>query len=189
MHPAVSSSAASAQLQVEETAYDSEDNNLTVYSAPDSSRKVRSRTLASQLRDPLEFEQGFYQDFIDTFKNFSATLELENKGSVARDHLANERTYLAWLRTALSLIAVGVGVTQLFRLSTTQDFYFTGKALGAALVILGLLFCFLGTYRYFQVQRWMTKDRYPATRGIAVLGTGMISAVIFALIVATLSGP
>lgn len=45
--------------------------------------------------------------------------QLENKGSVARDHLANERTYLAWLRTSLSLTSIGVAITQLFRLSSS----------------------------------------------------------------------
>jgi uncharacterized membrane protein YidH (DUF202 family) len=29
---------------------------------------------------------------------------LTNEGSTARDHLANERTYLAWMRTGLALI-------------------------------------------------------------------------------------
>lgn len=35
--------------------------------------------------------------------HLSLTADLDNtKGSVARDHLANERTFLAWLRTSLS---------------------------------------------------------------------------------------
>ncbi|KAF2220800.1 hypothetical protein BDZ85DRAFT_265771 [Elsinoe ampelina] len=47
------------------------------------------------------------------------SIELENKGSVARDHLALERTFLAWLRTSLSFASIGIAVTQLFRLNTT----------------------------------------------------------------------
>jgi uncharacterized membrane protein YidH (DUF202 family) len=33
---------------------------------------------------------------------------VENRGSTARDHLANERTFLAWVRTALGLVGLGV---------------------------------------------------------------------------------
>jgi hypothetical protein len=34
---------------------------------------------------------------------------LENSGSVARDHLACERTYLAYVRTSLAIASTGVG--------------------------------------------------------------------------------
>ena len=47
------------------------------------------------------------------------SISLENKGSVARDHLALERTFLAWLRTSLAFASIGVAITQLFRLNTT----------------------------------------------------------------------
>jgi len=33
---------------------------------------------------------------------------VENLQSTARDHLANERTFLAWVRTALGLVGLGV---------------------------------------------------------------------------------
>jgi len=36
-----------------------------------------------------------------------------NEGSAARDHLANERTFLAWLRTALGLVGLGLLVEKL----------------------------------------------------------------------------
>jgi uncharacterized membrane protein YidH (DUF202 family) len=34
---------------------------------------------------------------------------VENKESTARDHLANERTFLAWSRTGMSFLAAGLG--------------------------------------------------------------------------------
>lgn len=34
----------------------------------------------------------------------------KNTGSTARDHLAAERTYLAWLRTGLGFVALGIAV-------------------------------------------------------------------------------
>ena len=37
------------------------------------------------------------------------SLRLENSGSVARDHLASERTFLAYMRTSLAISASGVG--------------------------------------------------------------------------------
>ena len=40
---------------------------------------------------------------------YGPCLLLENSGSVARDHLASERTYLAYVRTSLALASAGVG--------------------------------------------------------------------------------
>ncbi|RYZ32693.1 MAG: DUF202 domain-containing protein [Propionibacteriaceae bacterium] len=37
----------------------------------------------------------------------------EHLGTLTRDLLANERTYLAWLRTAVSLMVVGLAVARL----------------------------------------------------------------------------
>jgi Domain of unknown function (DUF202) len=36
-------------------------------------------------------------------------LVLQNSGSVARDHLASERTFLAYVRTSLTIATTGVG--------------------------------------------------------------------------------
>ena len=35
---------------------------------------------------------------------------LQNSGSVARDHLASERTFLAYVRTSLTIATTGVGI-------------------------------------------------------------------------------
>ncbi|KAL6235956.1 hypothetical protein BDW75DRAFT_126114 [Aspergillus navahoensis] len=66
-------------------------------------------------RDAKEPHASWYSRLADRY----GSLELENKGSVARDHLALERTFLAWLRTSLAFASIGIAVTQLFRLSNT----------------------------------------------------------------------
>ena len=40
-----------------------------------------------------------------------------NSGSTARDHLANERTFLAWARTGLTFVGLGVAIDSLLRVS------------------------------------------------------------------------
>ncbi|KAI1613262.1 hypothetical protein EDD37DRAFT_339956 [Exophiala viscosa] len=56
---------------------------------------------------------------VKTFAGNYGSVSLENKGSVARDHLALERTFLAWLRTSLAFASIGIAITQLFRLNTS----------------------------------------------------------------------
>ncbi|KAJ1835709.1 hypothetical protein IWW55_002326 [Coemansia sp. RSA 2706] len=104
------------------------------------------------------------------------SLKLDNKGSVARDHLANERTYLAWVRTSLSMVTVGVAIRQLYRVSIdlggdvdpTDDSSMSdplaGKVLGVSFVGLGMAFVFVGLYRYFHSQTLMTKGKFPVSR-------------------------
>ncbi|CAG8554276.1 751_t:CDS:2 [Funneliformis mosseae] len=84
------------------------------------------------------------------FDEYKPSLVLENKASVARDHLANERTFLAWLRTSLSFVGIGVAVTQLFRLKGESSF---------------------GIVRYFHSQYLMTTGHFPASRGSVLVGT------------------
>jgi len=48
------------------------------------------------------------------FKRLNPTLVLQNSGSVARDHLASERTFLSYVRTSIGLAGAGVGIVQLF---------------------------------------------------------------------------
>mgnify|MGYP001178986193 FL=1 len=44
-----------------------------------------------------------------------------NTGSTARDHLANERTFLAWARTGLTFVGLGVAIDSLVRVSQASE--------------------------------------------------------------------
>ncbi|TLS24039.1 hypothetical protein PpBr36_08669, partial [Pyricularia pennisetigena] len=114
------------------------------------------------------------------------SVELDNKGSVARDHLALERTFLAWLRTSVSFASIGIAVTQLFRLNTSintgrgrdgetghdlAELRRLGKPLGAAFLGISILILFLGYGRYVRGQRWVMAGRFPASRGTVIIVT------------------
>ena len=103
--------------------------------------------------------------------------------SRTRDHLANERTYLAWMRTAVSLMGFGVVILRLraFHPPSLPRPGF-GWKLGLIFSLVGLLTVLLSTWQYFTVRRDIEEDTYePADRwvilfslAIALLGTGII---------------
>ncbi|KAK4998871.1 hypothetical protein LTR66_001969 [Elasticomyces elasticus] len=128
------------------------------------------------------------------------SVELENRGSVARDHLALERTFLAWIRTSLSFASIGIAVTQLFRLNTslqtgegssvpTADMArlrHIGKPLGATFLCISILVLFLGFHRYFESQHYVIRGKFPASRGTIVLVTLVAGALIVSSLVVVL---
>ncbi|KAH8815153.1 hypothetical protein F5884DRAFT_665069 [Xylogone sp. PMI_703] len=119
------------------------------------------------------------------------SVELENKGSVARDHLALERTFLAWLRTSLAFASIGIAITQLFRLNTTtacpSDQYRhlrqMGKPLGATFLGISIFVLIIGFHRYFEGQHWVIHGKFPASRASIT----MVAGVTFALMIVSLA--
>ncbi|TGO86483.1 hypothetical protein BPOR_0300g00120 [Botrytis porri] len=123
------------------------------------------------------------------------SIELENKGSVARDHLALERTFLAWLRTSLAFASIGIAITQLFRLNTSNSttpvplepkssLRHLGKPLGATFVGISILMLSVGFHRYFEGQFYIIRGKFPASRGsIALVATITGALMVTSLVV------
>ncbi|KAI8356763.1 hypothetical protein EDC96DRAFT_597228 [Choanephora cucurbitarum] len=88
---------------------------------------------------------------IEFFATHSLSITLENKGNTARDHLANERTYLAWFRTSLTLVTLGIGIVQVYH-TPTASHKKLGKALGLVFMMASILFLYFGNVRYFHAQ-------------------------------------
>jgi len=103
--------------------------------------------------------------------------------SRVRDHLANERTYLAWMRTAIALLGFGVVIVRLraFQIPSTP---YTGNGwkLGLIFSLVGLVTVFLSTTHYFAVRKHIEDDTYEPTDrwviifslAIMILGSGVI---------------
>jgi len=101
-----------------------------------------------------------------------------------RDHLANERTFLAWVRTSVSLMGFGVLIARLrylfVALGTAAPKAGTpshSSLLGLAFVIVGLVSLVFATANYTRTRRGIDTGTYEP------LGTAIyiISIVIFAL--------
>jgi uncharacterized membrane protein YidH (DUF202 family) len=95
-------------------------DGLNADETPPSSKKAGNRVSDEPSEDS---EEDDHPEIVPWYKQIAekyGSISLENKGSVARDHLALERTFLAWLRTSLAFASIGIAVTQLFRLNTTS---------------------------------------------------------------------
>jgi len=120
------------------------------------------------------------------------SLVLENSGSVARDHLASERTFLAYLRTSLTVASAAIALAQLLtpngRFSEPLlPFEMYARPLAVMSIILALFVLFVGVSRYFSIQVALTQGKFPVTRvrlGVIALAFGAIISLVFGLLVA-----
>ncbi len=108
-----------------------------------------------------------------------------------RDHLANERTFLAWVRTAIALISFGVVIAKLrFLVATMPAAPGRGAGTGAHSTELGLCFAGVGlatlafaAAHYETTRRAIIAGDYQASGRIigafvlVVFALGMVSIV------------
>lgn len=111
-----------------------------------------------------------------------------------REHQANERTFLAWLRTSIALIGFGFAIArfglflqQLQRTLTPQepptDTLLTSENLGISLVVFGIVIIAVAAWRYNRVLGQIERGDYRPSR----LTIWVVTAVV--MILGTLSIP
>ncbi len=102
-----------------------------------------------------------------------------------REHQANERTFLAWLRTSIALISFGIAIArfaiflrQLNLAITQQETHVNplsnSENLGLALVISGIFTIVLAAWRYNQVFWQIERSDYQPNRLIVWIMTVVV---------------
>ncbi|PBK67389.1 hypothetical protein ARMSODRAFT_306768 [Armillaria solidipes] len=117
------------------------------------------------------------------------SLTLQNNGSVARDHLASERTFLAYIRTSLALASAGVALVQFFSISSIDSGHIQiyARPIGAATIVLAILLLFIAVIRFFSVQAYLTRGLFPVTRASVFVVFAFLMALIVVVFGALIS--
>lgn len=109
-----------------------------------------------------------------------AEVERKNQLLYTQQHLANERTYLAWIRTAIAIVGIG-------SLSSSLHFLIgdTGKMIsnilalivGSGAAVLGILIIIFATYNF-------TKNKKQIETGIFYMASfPVLTSSIFLIII------
>ena len=127
------------------------------------------------------------------------TIEDKQSGGLRnrRVHMANERTFLAWIRTSIGIMAFGF-VVERFTLFIKQMSIVLGNSninislptshgysaiAGIYLVGLGTLISVLAFFRYKQVERQIYEDSYqPASKLNILLTLSVLTIGVFLVI-------
>jgi putative membrane protein len=118
-----------------------------------------------------------------------------NNPNLARDHLANERTFLAWVRTGIAGVAFGFAIGR-FAVAIRQWMQIQGRMapssglsvwFGAATMIAGVLVCVAGLLRYRRTREQIESGMFQPAGFIidlvgivtALLGVGLAAYLIY----------
>ena len=100
-----------------------------------------------------------------------------------RDHLANERTYLAWVRTSIALLGFGVLIAKLRFLGISPHGGRLSTLLGLTFAATGLLTLVFAAWHYARTRRMIDGGDYTSSPqlvlafGGVLLGLGLASVL------------
>lgn len=108
-----------------------------------------------------------------------------------QQHLANERTFLAWVRTGIAVIGLGFLATGVvFRSNVFRDLgHWIAAVVGIGAVFLGAVIMFCATRDYFRKQRGINESafRSPHLSIWVIFSTlGLIDILLLVLVIALL---
>jgi putative membrane protein len=97
----------------------------------------------------------------------------EQGGTEIREHLANERTLLSWVRTGVSLISLGLVVERAGALAKAADLQVGSTNgsdfFGLALALLGALTLILGTTQFLRNRRSISAGDFESSVAVYLI--------------------
>ncbi|MFC4617765.1 YidH family protein [Camelliibacillus cellulosilyticus] len=111
--------------------------------------------------------------------------EVVGELKVAQQHLANERTFLAWIRTAVSIVGIGFLATSLhFAIGNHRNTLidFIAILLGICSCLVGILTTVIATISYNQKKRHIQCGVFVPTK-LPIAAIVMFLIILFGIVV------
>lgn len=110
-----------------------------------------------------------------------------NDSKYIQQHLANERTFLAWLRTSLTIIGIGFLAANLIYNSSNFDksASWLASLAGFGSVILGICIMIMATIDYFVKQKGINSESFRSPTAIIwiiFISLGIIGVLLIGLL-------
>jgi putative membrane protein len=101
-----------------------------------------------------------------------------------QQHLANERTYLAWVRTSIAIIGIGFLASSLHFnniRSVSQAADTIAVFVSVFSLLIGLIILFFATTHYFSVRKNINRQTFESASNLIKISTGIIFLIFLLL--------
>lgn len=105
-------------------------------------------------------------------------LQVPDQGDRIREHLANERTLLAWVRTGVAMISIGIVVERAGAIMPGSADQTSSMVFGLGLVGLGCITLVMGGGQFFRSRHRIMHGEFMPALGVYI--TVMIGSLAFA---------
>ncbi|MBT2640991.1 DUF202 domain-containing protein [Bacillus sp. ISL-41] len=107
-----------------------------------------------------------------------------NESKYIQQHLANERTYLAWVRTSIAIIGIGFLASSLHFnniRSVSQAADTIAVFVSIFSLLIGLIILFFATTHYFSVRKKINRQTFESASNLIKISTGIIFLIFLLL--------
>lgn len=109
------------------------------------------------------------------------TEEKNKRLSGPADHLANERTFLAWIRTSIALMGFGFVIVKFALFLRQVSFFLVEKEMpqekgyssiiGVIMVAFGAIIAILAFFRYYNIEKQLAKNTFFPSKWLTIVLT------------------